>query len=83
MRTTIDMPDELLRRTKATAALAGETIKEFVTAAVRERLERHGSGSARSIGWRAAFGMARVEETEQVDRIILADLEEVNPEDWR
>jgi len=83
MRTTIDMPDELLRRTKATAALAGETIKEFVTTAVRERLERQASGSAQSVGWRAAFGLARVEETEHVDRIIRADLEEVNPEDWQ
>jgi hypothetical protein len=82
MRTTIDMPDDLFRRTKATAALAGETIKEFVTAAVRERLERQASGSAQSIGWRVAFGMARIEETDQVDRIIQADLEEVNPEDW-
>ena len=76
------MPDELLRRTKATAALAGETIKEFVNTAVRERLERQASGSARSIGWRAAFGMARIEETAQVDRIIQADLEKVDPEDW-
>jgi hypothetical protein len=83
MRTTIDMPDELFRRTKATAALAGETIKEFVTTAVRERLERQAPGSARSVGWRAVFGLARVEDTEQVDRIIRADLEEVNPEDWQ
>ncbi len=77
------MPDELLRRTKATAALAGETIKEFVNTAVRERLERQAPGSARSIGWRAAFGLARIEETDHVDRIIQADLEMVDPEDWQ
>ena len=77
------MPDELFRRTKATAALAGETIKQFVTTAVCERLERQASGRARYVGWRAAFGLARVEETDQVDRIIRADLEKVDPEDWQ
>ena len=77
------MPDELFRRTKATAALAGETIKEFVTAAVRERLERQAPGGARSIGWRAAFGLARAKETDQLDRIINAEFEDVDPEDWQ
>lgn len=77
------MPDDLFRRTKATAALAGETIKEFVTAAVRERLERQAPGGARSVGWRAAFGLAGAEETDQLDRIVRAEFENVDPEDWK
>ena len=39
MRTTIDLPDDLLRRAKATAALRGMKLKDFV-ASVLERSMR-------------------------------------------
>ena len=35
MRTTIDIPEDLLRRAKAEAALRGMTLKDYVTEAVR------------------------------------------------
>ena len=31
MKTTIEIPDELYRQTKATAALRGESVKDLVT----------------------------------------------------
>lgn len=34
MRTTIDLPDALLRRAKATAAMRGVSMKELVIAAI-------------------------------------------------
>ncbi len=43
MRTTVDVPDELMRRVKAVAATRGLKLKEFVEAALREALnDRHG-----------------------------------------
>lgn len=38
MRTTIDLPDDLLRKAKATAALRGMKLKDLVTLILREAL---------------------------------------------
>lgn len=38
MRTTIDLPDALFRKTKATAAARGVTMKELISAAVEKDL---------------------------------------------
>lgn len=38
MRTTIDIPEELLRRAKAEAALRGIRLKDYVTEALRQVL---------------------------------------------
>jgi hypothetical protein len=38
MRTTIDLPDPLFRRTKAMAALRGTTMKELITRALEREI---------------------------------------------
>ena len=40
MRTTVEIPDHLLRRAKAAAALEGKSLKAFLTKAVMHELER-------------------------------------------
>lgn len=40
MRTTIRLPDDLLRRVKAQAASEGRTLNAFIEDAVRHRVER-------------------------------------------
>jgi hypothetical protein len=39
MRTTIDLPEELLRRAKIVAVERGATLKEVITTALRRELE--------------------------------------------
>jgi hypothetical protein len=39
MRTTIEIPDTLFRKTKATAALRGSTMKELVVRALEREVE--------------------------------------------
>jgi len=39
MRTTIDLPDELFRRTKSLAASRGLTLKQFIIDAVEREIE--------------------------------------------
>jgi len=46
MRTTVDLPDQLLREAKAAAALEGRTLREFLVEAVQQRL--HGGDSRRT-----------------------------------
>ena len=38
MRTTIDLPDALFRKTKATAALRGSTMKELIVRALEREV---------------------------------------------
>ena len=83
MKTTIEISDELLRSTKATAALAGETLKQFVTTAIEQRLQREGVATGRSQGWRSVFGLASREEVAEVDRIVAGELEQIDPAEWR
>lgn len=40
MRTTIDIPDDLFRKTKATAALRGSTMKELVVRALEREVTK-------------------------------------------
>ena len=47
MRTTIDMPDALYRKTKATAALRGSSVKDLIIQAVEHELTGSGSKAKR------------------------------------
>jgi hypothetical protein len=47
MRTTIDMPDALFRRTKATAAARGMTLKQVIVNAVEHELSRSAKSGKR------------------------------------
>ena len=38
MRTTIDLPEHILRHAKAAASLAGKTLKAFVTEALESKI---------------------------------------------
>lgn len=40
MKTTVDLPDPIFRRAKATAAHRGITLKAFITSAVESNLEK-------------------------------------------
>lgn len=83
MKTTLEIPDDLYRRTKATAALRGESLKDFVTDALKSHLERHVREDSTQRGWRAVFGKARREDVEAVDAITAAEFERIDLDEWR
>lgn len=82
MKTTLEIPDELFRRSKATAALRGESLDGFVAGALREHLERRASEASGELAWRKVFGKARPEEVAAVDAIVEQDLKRINPDEW-
>ncbi len=64
MKTTIDLPDPLFRRAKATAAAKGQTLKSFITDSVRQRLNEQEKD------WRAVLkNLPRVDK-ETADEIM-------------
>jgi len=83
VKTTIEIPDELFRKTKATAESRGETLREFITEALTARVASTSAPASDSSGWRSVFGLADPEAVKLVDAVIAAELEQVDPADWR
>lgn len=73
MKTTLEMPDELFRRAKATAAQRGQSLKQLITAALQHELSRpktgHAAGSARD---RRAQVRSTMRELKKISRRISA-----------
>jgi hypothetical protein len=82
MKTTLEIPDTIFRRAKSAAAGRGIPLREFVTEAVREKLVSDAKAS--ETPWMAAFGRLRHlrKETGKINRMIEAEFEQVEAEDW-
>jgi hypothetical protein len=84
MKTTLELPDQLFRKAKATAAERGQSLKEFVTEALRDKLLL-GSGRARADEpeWMEGFGKLKRlhKETVRVQSVIDQEFEVIEPED--
>jgi len=84
MKTTLEIPDPLFRKAKGTAAERGQSLKDFVTEAVREKLSadsRHaGPGEP---GWMRGFGKLKRlhRETARVQSLVDEEFEVIEPED--
>jgi len=80
MKTTLEIPDALLRRAKALAAEQGVPFRQLVTDALAEKV--HGSEKS-SRPWMASFGKLRGlhAETERLNRLMEAEFETIEAED--
>jgi hypothetical protein len=67
MRTTIDLPDNLLRRTKALAALRGSSMKEFIVRAVEREVNAEGSVAAGQAARRGEFPLVHLRSKRKLD----------------
>jgi hypothetical protein len=84
MKTTVEIPDPLFRRAKATAAERGQSLREFIAEALQEKLvQRGGKGVPAEPAWMAGFGKLRRlrGETERIQAVIAEVFEVVEPED--
>ncbi len=84
MKTTIDIPDVLFRKVKSKAAERSQTLREFVSEALQEKLAP-GRNTARSgePEWMEGFGKLRRlhAETQRIQERIREAFEVVEPED--
>lgn len=85
MKTTVELPDQLLRKAKAAAAEEGKSLKDYFTEAVSDRLRRNVQSSEKAEPWRVAFGELRHlhRENKRIDRIIEEEFEKIEEEEWR
>ncbi len=89
MKTTVEIPDALFRKAKATAAERGVPLKDLLTQAVQEHLHRPPGDSAKSRpaapAWMSAFGGLRAlhKETRKINRILRQEFEQIEEDEWR
>ncbi len=83
MKTTIELPDELFKRAKATAAIQGESLKDLIREALEARLASLPAPQSARSGWRSVFGLAEPESVEGIDGVVTAELEQIDLTEWR
>ena len=83
MKTTLEIPDALLRQVKARAALDGTSMRDFLVQAMEDRLAAEQRKPGKTHGWRAVFGRAPKGAAGQVQSLIDEEFEKIRPEDWR
>lgn len=85
MKTTVEIPDPLFRRAKARAAERGQTLREFMSEALTEKLMTKASGTAGAAEpeWMKGFGKLHHlrKETARVQRRVDEVFEAIEPED--
>lgn len=83
MKTTIEIPDDLFRKAKATAALEGDSLRQLICDALETRLASSPRSETDRSGWRTVFGLAEPKTVKRLDRRIAADLERIDSSEWR
>jgi hypothetical protein len=80
LKTTVEIPDDLFRQAKATAAQQGTSLKDFLTEAVREQLRKRTSAPNLNKPWMRAFGGVRDlhRETKRLERVIQREFERID-----
>jgi hypothetical protein len=83
VKTTLEIPDSLFRKAKATAARQGRSLKQLVQEALAEKLVRTDGAKTQEKPWMALAGGLKHLQTEnlRIDRVIEAEFESVEPED--
>lgn len=84
MKTTLEIPDALFRKAKATAASRGQTLKQFVNKALQEQLKP--AGRKKEPDWMKYFGAfgktaAQRAENRRIEKVIEEAFEQIEPED--
>ncbi|MGE4181526.1 MAG: hypothetical protein AB7J34_17020 [Limisphaerales bacterium] len=82
MRTTLDLPDDLLRRAKIAAVERGTTLREFVGQALSRELDLNSEGATRSPRVRFPIFESKAPGTLKVAPEDLSRIE-AEEDDWR
>ena len=84
MKTTLELPDPIFRKAKASAAERGQSLKEFVTEALRDKLAVDARrAQAAEPEWMQGFGKLKRlhRETMRVQAAVDKEFRIIEPED--
>lgn len=87
MKTTMELPDSLLREAKSWAAIRGVSLQQILVEALAQKLREEKAASLPK-PWLEAFRGLEVDEElrrelRRLDRRVKAACERIDPEDWR
>ena len=88
MKTTVEIPDQTLKRAKTLAAAKGVSLEQLVAEAIEEKVG-HGQALGKGEpGWMKLYGaFAKSEEmrsdTRSIQLIIDEEFERIDPGDWK
>lgn len=87
MKTTLDLPDDLFREVKSTAARRGQLMKQFIAEALQEKLAVPSPTSDPKPWMKFAGCMAQDPEMKaelvRISKIIEAEFGQVDEDDWK
>jgi hypothetical protein len=75
---TTEIPDSMYRSIRKRSSIYGQTVREFMFEALREKLAASGEAPPKNSGWRAVFGRANHADVSEVQRIIDEEFSRVN-----
>ena len=83
MKTTLEIPDPIFRKAKARAAESGIPLRQFITEAVKAKLEA-APVSAQQKPWAKGAGALKHlhKETVRIQKLIDEEFEQIEPELW-
>jgi len=79
MKTTLELPDSLLRRVKSVAALQGVSMRDLIAQSLEAYLRAQTRGA--TAGWRKVAGRARALDTAPVRKALL-EFDEIDEATW-
>jgi hypothetical protein len=82
MKTTLEIPDSVLRRTKSVAAARGIPLRELITEAIKDKLAAEARLGEKP--WVKLMGKLKRlhKETLRINGLIEEDSEKIDPEMW-
>ena len=83
MKTTLEIPDPILRQAKVRAAQQGIPLRQYVTEAVKDKLAAEAKTKEKPLMKYMGKLKHLHEETERINRLIEEDSEKIDPENWR
>jgi hypothetical protein len=70
MELTVQIPDALYRRMKASAANEGKNVNDYLVEALRDKLATTDAKAKPKTGWRAVYGAADPKEVAVLQRFL-------------
>ncbi len=72
VKTTVELPDGLFRQAKARAAERGQSLKDFFTEALQDKIKNRGEAKHAEPSWAGGFGGLRRlrKETAHIQKVI-------------
>ncbi len=86
MKTTLEIPDKLFRKIKATAASSGSTIKQLVTEALEEKIFDLNTNSGENT-WTNYFGTfnkkSELSDSKKMNELIKDEFSQIDLNTWK